>query len=63
MTGAQCGNPARWDLRGGPPARAVPTATNCEGLAGVNIQVPPAGGFSQLTGLALAEVTFAAQAG
>src|SRR5208283_2004982 len=25
--GAQCGNPARWDLRGGPPARAVPTAT------------------------------------
>ncbi|MDQ3765276.1 MAG: hypothetical protein M3460_28475 [Actinomycetota bacterium] len=25
--GAQCGNSARWDLRGGPPARAVPTAT------------------------------------
>src|SRR5262245_45222443 len=25
--GAQCGNPARWDLCGGPPARAVPTAT------------------------------------
>src|SRR5260370_42693888 len=25
--GAQCGNPARWDLRGGPPAKAVPTAT------------------------------------
>ena len=25
--GAQCGSPARWDLRGGPPARAVPTAT------------------------------------
>ena len=24
---AQCGNPARWDLCGGPPARAVPTAT------------------------------------
>ena len=24
--GAQCGNAARWDLRGGPPARAVPTA-------------------------------------
>ena len=24
--GAQCGSPARWDLRGGPPARAVPTA-------------------------------------
>ena len=23
---AQCGSPARWDLRGGPPARAVPTA-------------------------------------
>jgi hypothetical protein len=26
-TGAQCGNPARWDLCGGPLARAVPTAT------------------------------------
>ena len=25
--GAQCGSPARSDLRGGPPARAVPTAT------------------------------------
>src|SRR5262249_41027402 len=25
--GAQYGNPARWDLCGGPPARAVPTAT------------------------------------
>ena len=25
--GAQCGNPARWDLRRGPPVRAVPTAT------------------------------------
>ena len=24
--GAQCGSSARWDLRGGPPARAVPTA-------------------------------------
>jgi hypothetical protein len=24
--GAQCGSPARWDLCGGPPARAVPTA-------------------------------------
>jgi RNA-directed DNA polymerase len=24
---AQCGSPARWDLRGGPPATAVPTAT------------------------------------
>src|SRR6478672_2272426 len=24
--GAQCGNPARWDLCGGPPVRAVPTA-------------------------------------
>ena len=24
MVGAQCGNPARWDLRGGLPARAVP---------------------------------------
>ncbi len=27
MTGAQCGNSARRDLRGGPPAMAVPTAT------------------------------------
>ena len=25
--GAQCGNSARWDLRGGRPATAVPTAT------------------------------------
>ena len=25
--GAQCGNSARWDLCGGPPTRAVPTAT------------------------------------
>ena len=25
--GAQCGNSARWDLCGGPSARAVPTAT------------------------------------
>jgi hypothetical protein len=25
--GAQCGNSARWDLCGGRPARAVPTAT------------------------------------
>ena len=25
--GARCGNPARWDLCGGPPARVVPTAT------------------------------------
>ena len=24
--GAQCGSAARWDLCGGPPARAVPTA-------------------------------------
>ena len=30
MVGAQCGNSARWDLRGGPPARAVPTATSAE---------------------------------
>ena len=26
--GAQCGSSARWDLRGGPPARAVPTAND-----------------------------------
>src|SRR5512132_2773962 len=25
-SGAQCVSSARWDLRGGPPARAVPTA-------------------------------------
>ena len=25
LAGAQCGSPARWDLSGGPPARAVPT--------------------------------------
>jgi hypothetical protein len=30
MTGAQCGNPARWDLCGGPSARTVPTATKEE---------------------------------
>ena len=31
--GAQCGSSARWDLCGGPPERAVPTATAvvCEG--------------------------------
>src|SRR5208283_2085163 len=29
--GAQCGSPARWDLCGGPPARAVPTATQGAG--------------------------------
>ena len=37
MVGAQCGNSARWDLRGGPPARAVPTATprsGCPARAG-----------------------------
>ena len=34
MTGAQCGNPARWDLCGGPSARAVPTATISDGQAG-----------------------------
>ena len=33
MTGAQCGNPARWDLCGGPSARTVPTATPAENLA------------------------------
>src|ERR1700745_1742192 len=34
MTGAQCGSSARWDLRGGPPAMAVPTATEDKGGAG-----------------------------
>ena len=29
--GAQYGSPARWDLRRGPPARAVPTATRPAG--------------------------------
>ncbi|HET6212085.1 MAG TPA: hypothetical protein VFE14_04330 [Micromonosporaceae bacterium] len=33
-TGAQCGNPARWDLCGGPPVRAVPTATILTGGVG-----------------------------
>ncbi len=28
--GAQCGSSARWDLRGGPSVRTVPTAT-CAG--------------------------------
>jgi hypothetical protein len=35
----QCGNPARWDLRGGPPARAVPTAT----LSNYRIAAPAPG--------------------
>ncbi|HEX3313153.1 MAG TPA: reverse transcriptase domain-containing protein [Streptosporangiaceae bacterium] len=43
---AQCGSPARWDLRGGPPARAVPTATllspvgcqNCAGNCDLGLQ-------------------------
>ncbi|MCA1706112.1 MAG: hypothetical protein LC808_23765 [Actinobacteria bacterium] len=34
--GAQCGNSARWDLRGGPPARAVPTATGLFGRGVLN---------------------------
>ena len=40
--GAQCGSSARWDLCGGPPERAVPTATVdvregvCEALTGVH---------------------------
>src|SRR6266511_4220931 len=33
--GAQCGNPARWDLRGGPPVRVVPTAIPRQGHARV----------------------------
>src|SRR5260370_2269762 len=48
--GAQCGNPARWDLCGGPPARAVPTATRVlaatAGPAGMGRWAPPAGGGS-----------------
>ena len=33
--GAQCGSPARWDLRGGPPAMAVPTAIVARLMPGV----------------------------
>src|SRR5215211_7037022 len=32
--GAQCVSSARWDLCGGPPARAVPTAITGEALGG-----------------------------
>ena len=39
--GAQCGNSARWDLRGGPPARAVPTAT-VRIREGRRVKFPPA---------------------
>src|SRR5690242_4737656 len=38
--GAQCGSPARWDLCGGPPARAVPTAT---GGGGADVASAPVG--------------------
>ena len=31
--GAQCGNSARWDLRGGWPERAIPTATGISGIS------------------------------
>src|SRR5204862_3506413 len=34
--GAQCGNSARWDLCGGPPVRAVPTAIGAAALAMVS---------------------------
>ena len=40
--GAQCGSSARWDLCGGPPARAVPTGIG--GLQGLLLRVP-AGAF------------------
>ena len=39
--GAQCGSSARWDLRGGPPARAVPTATAAPaGWGPTSVSVP-----------------------
>jgi site-specific DNA recombinase len=36
--GAQCGNPTCWDLRRGPPVRAVPTATGDKRWPKVKIQ-------------------------
>ena len=36
--GAQCVSSARWDLRGGPPARAVPTAIVLWGLSSLKEQ-------------------------
>ena len=38
--GAQCVRRARWDLRGGPPARAVPTAILNSPLILVRLQIP-----------------------
>jgi hypothetical protein len=40
MTGAQCGNPARWDLCGGPSARTVPTATTVGAFESSNPAIP-----------------------
>ena len=34
--GAQCGSPARWDLCGGPPVRAVPAATNDQAVRSIH---------------------------
>ena len=36
--GAQCGSPARWDLCGGRPERAVPTATACTSSTSWNVR-------------------------
>src|SRR5664279_4698790 len=47
--GAQCGSSARWDLCGGPPERAVPTASLLEevwGPAGQRDKRPLTGPFS-----------------
>ena len=38
--GAQCGSSARWDLCGGPPARAVPTAISPKGRESYGDGVP-----------------------
>ena len=45
--GARCGSPARWDLCGGPPARAVPTATP---FAGAGREVADGDGQTCLSG-------------
>ena len=44
--GAQCGSSARWDLSGGPPARAVPTATPLHVYTGDVTRPGEAGGLA-----------------
>jgi group II intron reverse transcriptase/maturase len=48
--GAQCGSSARWDLRGGPPARAVPTAIvrECHRTAYVTRERPSPPGTNEM---------------